>query len=57
MDIQSPNHALLVGNIIGKIMSIDNCIAEPIMKNGNYTADILVKRGGTEYIVTITPME
>lgn len=57
--VTSPDHALLVGRILGALLHGDYAYdARPGVDDaGNYTADITVDAPSGRYTVTVTPHE
>lgn len=57
--VTGPNHALLVGRVIGALLHGDYPydVRPAVDDAGNYTADITVEAPDGRYVVTVRPIE
>lgn len=58
--VTGPNHALLVGNLLGGLMTlehVDYAVQPQVDAEGNYESRFIVDAESASYVVTVTPIE
>lgn len=58
MAVEGPNHALVIGSVLGGLFYADGYDVRPVYDaEGNYTDKIVVHTASGSYVVTVRPID